>query len=106
MESKAVYSPKPSLAIFFATSLFGLVLAFLVQWIFRGPLLTPDSPSKVTVAYMNAHAGQSHQALLAFVNPDGEQFKVDDVDWTAPKWVETAWEQLVANKVDVGVDGI
>jgi hypothetical protein len=95
---KSANVPRFSLPVFIATSLFGLVVAILVQWIFESarPTMT-----RVTVAYQTTHSGQDHNSLLVYVNRKGETITVDDVVSPAPKWIESPWEQLTANEVDI-----
>jgi hypothetical protein len=90
------------LTVFAGMSLVGLVAAALIQWVFNKPVGTPDSPAQQTVAYMTAHAGQDQGALLVAIRREGGQAKVDDVLSPAPKWIGSAWEQLVANELDAG----
>lgn len=101
-KTKSATAPRFSFAVFVATSLVGLVLAVLVQWVFNKPIFPTETSGQVTVAYMKSHAGQEQSALLAFVNRDGDKFKVDDVSWSAPRWIGSAWEQMAANELDVG----
>ena len=101
-KTKSEHSPRFSLGVFVATSLLGLVVAVLVQWVFNKTTPAPETPGQVTVAYMKTHAGQQHNALLVFINRDRDKIKIDDISWPAPKWVGSAWEELVAAQLDIG----
>lgn len=102
MELTKRKQPRFSRKVFLAAALLGMVASILVQWVYQKPPATPESPTQTYVAYMNAHAGEDHNALLVVVGRDGDKITVEDTTSYAPKWVGSAWELLTARQLETG----